>query len=190
MASKLLPDPINQTDIEEYLNDYADFSFELRVLKELVDLKLQCQHGGTYDDPITGKSREFDSSSLSSVTFTHKRPFHTAVLFLASGAAQEISGLLIIFGVGLIFISAIKKRQRNYHVWVECKNLGKKVNRDQINKLQTTTDRLKRNPDADWKPDFVLCFSATDFERDALAIARQHGIVCYRRSGNGFREVT
>jgi hypothetical protein len=62
--SKLLPDPITQSDIEEYLNDYADFSFELRVLKELTDLKLQCQHGGTYDDPITGKSREFDIRAL------------------------------------------------------------------------------------------------------------------------------
>lgn len=62
--SKLLPDAITQSDIEEYLNDYADFSFELRVLKELTDLKLQCQHGGTYDDPITGKSREFDIRTL------------------------------------------------------------------------------------------------------------------------------
>src|SRR6266511_5157163 len=64
MASKLLPDLINQTDIEEYLNDFADFSFELRVLKELIDLHHQCQHGGTYDDPITGKSREFDIRAL------------------------------------------------------------------------------------------------------------------------------
>ena len=114
-----------------------------------------------------------------------------AVLLMVSraGSTQEISGLLLIFGVGLIVVSAIKKRQRNYHVWVECKNLGKKVNRDQMNKLHTTTDRLRRNRDAEWKPDFVLCFSATDFERDALAIARQHGIACYRKSGKGFREV-
>jgi hypothetical protein len=64
MASKLKTQAITQFDIEEYLNDYADFSFELRVLKALTDLKLQCQHGGTYDDPITGKSREFDIRAL------------------------------------------------------------------------------------------------------------------------------
>lgn len=65
MASKQLKsDAITQVDIEEYLNDYADFSFELRVLKELGDLKLRCQHGGTYDDPVTGKSREFDIRAL------------------------------------------------------------------------------------------------------------------------------
>lgn len=62
--SKLLLDPISQADIEEYLRDSADFSFELRVMKELVDLSLECQHGGTYDDPITGKSREFDIRAL------------------------------------------------------------------------------------------------------------------------------
>jgi hypothetical protein len=55
---------VTQVDIEEYLVDYADFSFELRVLKELLDLKLECQHGGTYDDPITNKSREFDIRAL------------------------------------------------------------------------------------------------------------------------------
>ena len=64
--SKLLPDPITQSDLEEYLSDYADFSFELRVLKVLTDLKLQCQHGGTYEDPVTGKSREFDIKSSTS----------------------------------------------------------------------------------------------------------------------------
>jgi hypothetical protein len=37
------------------------------VLKELGDLKLRCQHGGTYDDPVTGKSREFDIRALNQV---------------------------------------------------------------------------------------------------------------------------
>jgi hypothetical protein len=66
--SKLLHDPITRADIEEYLADYSDFTFELRVLKELTDLKLQCQHGGTYEDPVTGKSREFDIRALSTKT--------------------------------------------------------------------------------------------------------------------------
>lgn len=64
MATKLIPNPITETDIEEYLNDFADFSFELRVLKELSGLSLRCEHGGTYDDPVTGKSREFDIRAL------------------------------------------------------------------------------------------------------------------------------
>jgi hypothetical protein len=34
------------------------------VLKELTDLRLMCQHGETYEDPITKKSREFDIRAL------------------------------------------------------------------------------------------------------------------------------
>jgi len=113
------------------------------------------------------------------------------LLLVGSGTrdAQRISGLFFVFGVVLVVVSTIRRRQRNYHVWVECKNLGKKVNRDHISKLHATTDRLRQNRDAEWKPDFVLCFSATDFERDALAIARRHRIACYRKSGKGFKEV-
>lgn len=70
--NKLLHDPITLTDIEEYLANYADFTFELRVLKELTSLNLQCQHGGTYDDPVTGKSREFDIRALSIRTRPYK----------------------------------------------------------------------------------------------------------------------
>jgi hypothetical protein len=62
--SKLLTDPISQSDIEEYLKDYSDFSFELNVLNELQNLGLMCQHGGTYNDPLTGKSREFDIRAI------------------------------------------------------------------------------------------------------------------------------
>ena len=38
---------------EEYLYDYADFSFELRVFKELNDLGLNCKHSGTMMIPST-----------------------------------------------------------------------------------------------------------------------------------------
>jgi hypothetical protein len=62
--SKLTSGPITQSDVKEYLKNYSDFSFELRVLKEFVDLGLECSHGGTYEDPITGKSRQFDIRAL------------------------------------------------------------------------------------------------------------------------------
>jgi hypothetical protein len=57
---RLQADEIKQTDIEEYLDNYSDFSFELKVLESLNNQDFQCLHSGTYMDPITGKSREFD----------------------------------------------------------------------------------------------------------------------------------
>jgi len=62
--SKLSSDPITQADIKKYLSNYSDFSFEIRVLRELVNLGFECSHGGTYEDPVTGKSREFDIRAL------------------------------------------------------------------------------------------------------------------------------
>lgn len=55
---------ISAADIREYLNTYSDFSFEVKTKKELVSLGFHCQHGGTYEDPITGKSREFDIRAI------------------------------------------------------------------------------------------------------------------------------
>lgn len=52
--------PIALHDIEEYLRSFSDFSFELRILNKLCDAGITCEHGGSYEDPITQKIREFD----------------------------------------------------------------------------------------------------------------------------------
>ena len=52
--------PITEADLREYLKTRADFAFEMRVLKTLRNLGFECEHGGTYKDPITQKVRQFD----------------------------------------------------------------------------------------------------------------------------------
>lgn len=51
---------IKVTDVKEYLGNYSDFAFELRVLKKIKKLGLSCEHAGTYRDPVTNITREFD----------------------------------------------------------------------------------------------------------------------------------
>lgn len=58
--AKLKSDPITEADIIEYLDEESDFGFELRILNQLNEQGVDCQHGGTYDDPVTKKKREFD----------------------------------------------------------------------------------------------------------------------------------
>lgn len=58
--AKLKQTPIYKNDIKEYLNKYSDFSFEVKTLRKLVELGFGCHHGGTYEDPVTGKARQFD----------------------------------------------------------------------------------------------------------------------------------
>ncbi|MEH0168516.1 hypothetical protein [Roseateles microcysteis] len=58
--AKLSAAPVGPSELLEYLNSVSDFSFELSVLKMLRTLGVDCEHGGHYEDPVTGKSREFD----------------------------------------------------------------------------------------------------------------------------------
>jgi hypothetical protein len=67
LMRKLRPDSVGVTDLEEYLREFSDFAFELRVLKMLRDLKVECEHGGLYEDPVTKKSREFDIRAIRTV---------------------------------------------------------------------------------------------------------------------------
>jgi hypothetical protein len=59
-VAQLLPDPINQNDVNEYLQTSADFSFEMKVLAWLKAKGFSCEHSGSYTDPVTAKTREFD----------------------------------------------------------------------------------------------------------------------------------
>lgn len=73
--AKLRADPISQADLIEFLDDFSDFGFEVRVLRELIERDFKCQHGGTYVDPATGKPREFDIRAI--------RTFGRRILHLA-----------------------------------------------------------------------------------------------------------
>jgi hypothetical protein len=64
---KLKSDPINKNDLIDYLDSYSDFSFELSVLKMLRDKDIKCEHGGSYEDPVTSKFREFDIRAMKSI---------------------------------------------------------------------------------------------------------------------------
>jgi len=66
MAKKLCEDPITKSDIQKYVDRQSDFSFELDTLRRVHDCGLDCEHGGTYRDPVTGKNREFDIRAISS----------------------------------------------------------------------------------------------------------------------------
>lgn len=61
---KLKSEAIERQDLVEYLQSESDFDFELSILRSLRARRLQCEHGGLYEDPVTGKAREFDIRAL------------------------------------------------------------------------------------------------------------------------------
>lgn len=64
---KLKSDPISSNDMNEYLEGYSDFSFELSILKMAREEGLECEHGGLYEDPVTKKYREFDIRAIRTI---------------------------------------------------------------------------------------------------------------------------
>ena len=58
--AKLKNDPIGSRELTEFLNTASDFAFELRCLERLSRVGFQCQHSGSYVDPVTKKPRQFD----------------------------------------------------------------------------------------------------------------------------------
>jgi len=59
-VAKLKNDPIDSTDLIEFLDTSSDFAFELACVQRLSELGFLCQHGGSYVDPVTKKARQFD----------------------------------------------------------------------------------------------------------------------------------
>jgi hypothetical protein len=57
---KLITTPITEKDLDEYLNSESDFAFEMSVLSLLRQMHFTCSHSGTYEDPVTGKIRQYD----------------------------------------------------------------------------------------------------------------------------------
>lgn len=60
MARQSVKAAVSKADIDRFVRERADFSFEMRVLNTLKELAFDCSHGGTFRDPITDKIRQFD----------------------------------------------------------------------------------------------------------------------------------
>jgi len=70
---KLKEAPIIDTDLIDYLSTESDFAFELHVLNTLIAHGFTCEHGGSYDDPVTKKPREFDIRATKTLGHFHIR---------------------------------------------------------------------------------------------------------------------
>jgi hypothetical protein len=57
---KLRDQIITAKDLSEYLATQDDFALELNVYRKATELGLSATHGGTYEDPVTKKHRQYD----------------------------------------------------------------------------------------------------------------------------------
>ena len=57
---KLHSNPVTASDLSDYLKTSDDFQFEQDVFRSCLKGGFPAQHGGTYQDPVTKKDRQFD----------------------------------------------------------------------------------------------------------------------------------
>ena len=62
--AKIQPDSITAHDLETFVNEQSDFTFEMQVLAQAWQLGFRCSHAGTYRDPVTDKVRQFDIRAI------------------------------------------------------------------------------------------------------------------------------
>jgi hypothetical protein len=60
MPRNLQTMPITAQDIKQYIQTEDDFGLEVRAYRACLDQAFDASHGGTYDDPVTGKARQYD----------------------------------------------------------------------------------------------------------------------------------
>lgn len=58
--AKLRDTPINAADLREYLDTQDDFALELHAYRMARTHGFSVSHGGTYEDPVTKKIRQYD----------------------------------------------------------------------------------------------------------------------------------
>lgn len=71
---RLADDQITAADLQRYIQSYSDFAFEIAALKVLADAGYSCRHAGTYEDPVSKKTREFDIRAQFDVPVAGEEP--------------------------------------------------------------------------------------------------------------------
>jgi hypothetical protein len=58
--AKFRESSVEATDLIEYLTSQDDFDLELFVYRTAKEAGLEVSHGGSYEDPVTNKARQYD----------------------------------------------------------------------------------------------------------------------------------
>jgi hypothetical protein len=58
--AKIRDQAVTSQEIENYLNSQDDFALEMQVYSLATSLNFEASHGGTYQDPVTKKPRQYD----------------------------------------------------------------------------------------------------------------------------------
>ena len=71
--AKISKTEITETDLDDFIATEGDFDFEMQIANIFHDHCDESLHGGSYDDPVTNKARQFDIRARISKAGLHVR---------------------------------------------------------------------------------------------------------------------
>jgi hypothetical protein len=143
--AKLKPDPITAKQLEDFVANDSDFAFEMKVLTELRNLEFDCEHSGTYRDPVSEKTRQFDIRASKkqnmctlalAVECKNLRLNNPLLLSAVPRIAAESFHDLLVFRVGYtISSSSVHTLKGNDSAYTQGDMVGKKTDQVGLNDL-------------------------------------------------------
>jgi len=94
----------------------------------------------------------------------------------------------VFIGVSIFYISYGEKLMAKY-VWIECKSLSKKADRNMIMQLVYKYNDYQKKQEKKYNIVNKLFFSESGFNNDAKQFAKENGVICYEKNANKFKEV-
>jgi hypothetical protein len=173
--------PVGKQDIVDFLDKEADFSFEMKVLETLRHNTFQCDHAGTFVDPITEKTRQFDIRARHevgvyrlrlAVECKNLRPTAPLLVHAVNRRDHEAFQQLLIFARGYPMARAVNVEGPN-SVYRPGEPVGKQ------------TDQVARKSGGDF-----LTSDAPIFDKISQSVNSAHDLVREAASSTGVRSIT
>jgi hypothetical protein len=112
----------------------------------------------------------------------------SVTVFLLIGF-EESAAILVLGTLGL-WVGISNYKQMECHVWVKCIDQHEPVTKEQMLKFIIAAEDYKRNLVAEWYPDKLLLVTDSGYNWDALELARDREVVCFRRISKNFLKVS
>jgi hypothetical protein len=172
--TKLKPDSITAMDLKDFVASDSDFAFEMKVLAQLRSLEFDCEHSGTYRDPVSDKIRQFDIRATKKQNMctlglaVECKNLHSSYPLLLSAVprtAAESFHDLVVFHTGIVPPAVVQTWAGDQSAYRQGESVGKKT--DQVGRSDSgafvsddsaTFDKLNQavNSCKDLVQDFVF----------------------------------
>ncbi|MGA2433878.1 MAG: hypothetical protein ABSG25_01190 [Bryobacteraceae bacterium] len=160
--AKLKDSPINAKDLSDFAANNSDFGFEMRVLACLREQGFSCLHSGTYRDPVTDKTRQFDirasvdcgdSTLVLAVECKNLRPNNPLLLSAVPRSVDEAFHDLLVcrplsFSMQMFSIEPVTENASAYKsgdmVGKKTDQVGRDISGELVSNDEATFDKLNQ----------------------------------------------